>query len=456
MYIQRIVLTGSLITGSLLTGSLLVGLLHSARFASPSSRVDTPEDADYRDLFDGRTLTGWVTSGGRYDGDAAWTVEDGAIVGRTKEGQGGLLYTDRPYTEFVLQLEVRTDWPFDSGIFLRMAPRGKGAQVTLDTRDDGEIGAIYADGFLRHNEAGVKLWKKDDWNRIEVRCTGERMRIAVQLNDAALVDYEVAPEMEGFAPTGLIGLQVHGDRADPAGHAVRFRNLRIRELSRTVTEMIRRDDSGMAEVTPWGLANGWTNLLADSKLDAWEEAEGVGGWSAKDGVLTALVAGGSGSIRTRSDFEDFELRLEFKISEMANSGVFLRGARAGGDPAWAGMEVQILDDFHWEERTKSKLAPWQFTGSLYGSVAPEKRAQRPLGEWNEMSVRVTGTRVATRLNGELLYDVDTREVPVPDGKKPIPERARKGFIGLQRHAPDGVQGEAYAWFRNVLVQDLSP
>ncbi len=450
MYIQRLVLTGSMITGS-----LLIGFLLATPFACSSPHEGHPEDEDYRELFDGKTLAGWVTSGGRYDGDAAWTVEGGEIVGRTKDGQGGLLYTDRPYTEFVMQLEVRTDWPFDSGIFLRMAPRGKGAQVTLDTRDDGEIGAIYADGFLRHNEAGAKLWKKDDWNRIEVRCTGERMRIVVQLNDAALVDYEVSPDMEDFAPTGLIGLQVHGDRTDPPGNAVRFRNLRIRELSRTAPEMIRRDESGIAEVTPWGVANGWTNLLADSNRDAWEEADGAGGWSTKDGVLTALVAGQSGSLRTRRDFEDFELRLEFKISEMANSGVFLRGDRAGGDPAWTGMEVQILDDFHWEERTQTKLAPWQFTGALYGSVAPSKRAQRPLGEWNELSVRAEGTRVATRLNGELLYDVDTKDVPVPDGKKPIPERVRKGFIGLQRHAPDGVQGEAYAWFRNVLVRELA-
>jgi hypothetical protein len=409
---------------------------------------------ELRPIFDGRTLDGWVTSGGRYDGDAAWTVEDGEIVGRTKDGQGGLLYTSRPYTEFVLLLEVRTDWPFDSGIFLRMAPHGKGAQVTLDTRDDGEIGAIYADGFLRHNEAGAKLWKKDDWNAIEVRCTGERMRIAVQLNGSALVDYEVPPELEGFAPTGLIGLQVHGDRTDPPKNAVRFRNLRIRELSETATEMVRRDEQGFARVTPWGVANGWTSAFDGRTTAGWEEAEGKGGWAAKDGVLSALVAGGSGLLRTTKDYQDFELRLDFKIAEMANSGLFLRGDRAGGDPAWTGMEVQILDDFHWEERTKSKLAPWQFSGSLYGSVAPKQRALKPIGEWNEMTVRVQGTRVATTLNGTVLYDVDTREVPVPDGKKPIPERARKGFVGLQRHAPDGVTGDAYAWFRNVLIREL--
>lgn len=411
-------------------------------------------DPQTRPIFDGKTLDGWVTTGGRYDGDAAWTVEDGAIVGRTKNGQGGLLYTSRPYTEFVLELEARTDWPFDSGIFLRMAPRGKGAQITLDTRDDGEIGAIYADGFLRHNEGGAKLWKKDDWNAIEVRCTGERMRIAVQLNGSALVDYEVPPDLEGFAPTGLIGLQVHGDRTDPPSNAVRFRNVRIRELSETATEQLRRDEKGLIEITPWGEANGWTNLFDGRSTKGWEEADGSGGWSAKDGVLAALVAGGSQALRTTKDYGDFELRFDFKIAEMANSGLFLRGPRAGGDPAWEAMEVQILDDFNWEARTKSKLAPWQFTGSLYGSVPPAKAACKPIGEWNELEVRLSGPRVATRLNGTQLYDVDTTTVAVPEGKKPFAERSSRGFIGLQRHAPDGVKGEAYAWFRNVLIREL--
>jgi hypothetical protein len=434
--------------------SLLLALpliLSSATCAPAEVRAADPDE---RALFDGRTLAGWVTTGGHHDGDAEWSVEDGAIVGRTKDGRGGLLYTDRPYTEFVLKLEARTDWPFDSGIFLRMAPRGRGAQVTLDTRDDGEIGAIYSGGFLRHNPQGARLWKKDGWNAIEVRCTGEPMRIAVQLNGAPLVDYEVPRDQAGFAPTGLIGLQVHGDRADPPRNAVRFRNIRIRELSQTPSEMIRRDERGFARLTPWGVANGWTDLLAGGPLGAFEEAEGEGGWKLEGGVLAALVAGGSQLVRTRADHRDFELRLDFKIAELANSGVFLRGDRAGGDPAWSGMEVQILDDHNWEERTRSKLAPWQFTGALYGSIAPAQRVLRPLGEWNEMTIRVQGARVATTLNGTLLYDVDGREAPVPAGKTPLDARNLEGFVGLQRHAPPGLAGEAYAWFRNVLIRDL--
>ena len=128
-------------------------LLGCLLFALPQAPAAEP---GFVTLFDGRTLDGWVTQGGRYDGVARWAVEDGCIVGRQgPNGEGGLLYTAEPHASFELRLEVKLDHPFDSGVFVRMAPEGKGAQVTLDWRDDGEIGAIYSDGFLAHNERGA-------------------------------------------------------------------------------------------------------------------------------------------------------------------------------------------------------------------------------------------------------------------------------------------------------------
>lgn len=407
-------------------------------------------------IFDGRSLAGWTTRGGRYDGNAKWTVDDGALVGRQNEKrEGGLIYTERPYTEFVLTLECKLDWPFDSGIFLRMAPTGKGAQVTLDYRDGGEIGAIYADGFLQHNENGIKLWKKDEWNKLEVRCTGADMHIVVKLNDAPLVDYAMPKGTEGYAPTGLIGLQVHGERDDPAANACRFRNIHIVELSKTNADAFTTSSNGELALSPWGVAQGWKSLFDGQTLSGWESAEGTSGYAVRDGQLALLTQGDSGYLRTTSDFEHFALRLDFKLAEMTNSGLFLRGDRAGGDPAWTGCEVQILDDFHWEERTKSQLKPWQFCGSLYGSVAPAKRALNPLGEWNTYEIEYRGPRLRTVLNGVELYDVDTLTVPVPEGQLPFEKRAKTGFIGLQRHAPDGIQGDAYAWFRNIWVRPLT-
>ena len=125
------------------------------------------------------------------------------------------------------------DYPFDSGLFLRMVPREeglKGAQVTIDHRPGGEICAIYSDGFLEHNER-EDLLVPGAWNHFEVRCTGTDMRLEVWVNGEPVTDYRLPVGSAGYARAGRIGIQVHGDRDDPAENAVRFRDLRVRELT---------------------------------------------------------------------------------------------------------------------------------------------------------------------------------------------------------------------------------
>ena len=125
--------------------SLLVPL---AAVGAQTVDAQTPVEAGFEMLFDGSTLNGWVTKGGRYDGNARWTVEDGTITGREGlNGEGGLIYTEKQYRNFVFKCQCRISHPFDSGIFLRMVPRsggsgsggGKGGQVTIDYRPGGEV-----------------------------------------------------------------------------------------------------------------------------------------------------------------------------------------------------------------------------------------------------------------------------------------------------------------------------
>ena len=60
-------------------------------------------------LFDGTTLEGWTTTGGRYDGKADWSVEDGAITGREGPGgEGGLIYTEAEYADTVFTFRPHT------------------------------------------------------------------------------------------------------------------------------------------------------------------------------------------------------------------------------------------------------------------------------------------------------------------------------------------------------------
>lgn len=216
---------------------LLGALALVAALAGPGCRAAGEHDAlapgTWRPLFDGRTLDGWVTSGGRYDGAAAWTVEDGALTGREGPGgEGGLIYTARRYRDFELELEVRLIYPFDSGVFVRMLPPDtglKGAQLTIDHRPGGEVGAIYADGFLAHNEWGAAAMRRDAWNHFRVRCEGHPLRIRAWLNGEPLADHTIA-DPAGYAEEGLIGLQVHGGEDAPEGAQVQFRDVRLREL----------------------------------------------------------------------------------------------------------------------------------------------------------------------------------------------------------------------------------
>ncbi|MEZ5978587.1 MAG: DUF1080 domain-containing protein [Planctomycetota bacterium] len=441
-------------------------------------------------LFDGETLEGWTTKGGRYDGDARWSVEDGALTGRTGEGgEGGLIYTTRSFTSFDLELECKLDYPYDSGVFVRMLPPDsglKGAQVTLDHREGGEIAAIYADGFLEHNTEAEAKFRKNDWNRVRVRCTGFDPRIQVWINGEPVTDYRLPAGTPGFATRGLIGLQVHPADAEAAKRRVQFRNILVEELDvfasvdfdgaerttkpnagalhRALGGTSRGNDAEVAEareglpegnvaLTSVARDAGWRDLF-EHGLDDWVAIGAQEGYGFANGVLTIPDSGG-GHIVTKDDFRDFRLRLDFKIAEMANSGLFLRGKRDGSDPAYSGCEIQIIDDFHWEERTNSQLRPYQFTGSLYAAqpAGPDKE-YRPPGEWNRYEVLCRGTRIAAALNGRLLFDVDTSKL---EANPPFTERAATGFIGLQRHSdPEAVPGDTSVWVRNVFVQPLQP
>jgi hypothetical protein len=336
------------------------------------------------------------------------------------------------------------------------ARKQKGAQVTLDWREEGEIGAIYADGYLQHNPEGAARFRKDAWNELRVRCTGFDMHLLVELNGERLTDFRHAPEdPHEFAPSGKIGLQVHGARGDTG--AARFRNIRILEqpvFDGLNVVNIHELESGLASPGPEARELGWRPLLARDSLEDWEIEGEDDRFRIEDGVLSFLSRGGGGHLLTREDFRDFCLSLDFRIARMANSGLFLRAARDGSNPAFSGCELQILDDFDWENVTGSKLKPWQFTGSLYGAVPnPDRTALRPLGEWNTYEVLYRGSRLAVALNGRTLYDLDTRAL-VPEQGAPFAERAAAGFIGLQHHGAEVESGEPMVSFRNLFVRRL--
>jgi len=198
--------------------------------------------------------------------------------------------------------------------------------------------------------------------------------------------------------------------------------------------------------TPWEISQeereeGFVPLFNGVDLEDWAVV-GTDAWSIADGVLVCSGEG-SGWLRPTRKHDDFVLRLEYKIGEGGNSGVFIRTSEEGR-PAFQGMEIQILDD-HGEETGKRS------TGAIYAAVAPTRNMARPASEWNQVEVIADGPQVTICLNGEQVVDVNLDEHPEElEGETPstpLKDRLRKGYIGLQNH-------RSPAWFRNVRIKEL--
>src|SRR4051794_5222791 len=91
---------------------------------------------------------------------------------------------------------------------------------------------------------------------------------------------------------------------------------------------------------------GFVSLFNGKDLAGWKATGNPKVWGAEDGVIF-VAGGGGGWLMTEKEYGDFELRLEYKLPKMGNSGVGLRSPLEG-DPAYVGMEIQLIDDANWK------------------------------------------------------------------------------------------------------------
>ncbi len=151
-----------------------------------------------------------------------------------------------------------------------------------------------------------------------------------------------------------------------------------------------RDEAGFVSLFNGKDLSGW---IGDTKGYIVEDA--------------AIVCGPQGrNLYTEREYANFILRLEFRLTPGANNGIGIR-TPTEGDPAYVGMELQVLDNTAEKYR---ELKPYQYHGSIYGVVAAKREFLKPVGEWNEQEIRVEGRRVRITLNGTVIVDADLDEV----------------------------------------------
>ena len=186
---------------------------------------------------------------------------------------------------------------------------------------------------------------------------------------------------------------------------------------------------------------GFVKLFNGKDTTGWKAHNGkTEAWKVTDGVLH--VKGGGGWLMTEKEYGDFEVRLEYKLPKRGNSGVALRAPRQG-DPAYQGMEIQILDDPNYKG-----LQKYQHTGSIYAVVPSSKQPSKPIGEWNKYRIVCKGRQVMVELNGEKIVDANLDDYKEKHAKNNPGILREKGCIGLQDH------GGGRLDFRNIVIKEL--
>jgi len=207
-------------------------------------------------------------------------------------------------------------------------------------------------------------------------------------------------------------------------------------------------------------AHEWTVLFDGKDLSGWRtygETSAGDTWIVEDGALvldvdenTETMTGGD--LITEGQYENFELELEWKISEGGNSGVFFGVQEIDGQNVAyeTGIEMQILDD----DRHADGQNPETSAGSGYALYPPTEDVVRPVGEYNHVRLIVRDANVEHWLNGQKIVEYtigsDDWSKRVAASKFSTWEhfaRYRKGHIALQDHT-DRV------WFRNIRIREL--
>ncbi len=223
-------------------------------------------------------------------------------------------------------------------------------------------------------------------------------------------------------------------------------------------------DTDMNALSPKDKREGWELLFDGKTMNGWRGAYldslPSKGWEVKDGVLTVQASGGAeaafgGDIVTVKQYSSFELVVDFKLTEGANSGIkyFVTEQQPKTPGSAKGLEYQLLDDARHPD-AKLGINGNRTLASLYDLLPAHHKTVHPIGEWNHARILVRGTHVEHWLNGVrvLAYERGGKEYLAHKAESKFRDiagfgEAHEGHILLQDHGDQ-------VFFRNIKIRPM--
>ena len=220
-------------------------------------------------------------------------------------------------------------------------------------------------------------------------------------------------------------------------------------VSTTTTTAVLAQDN---QLTAAQKAQGWVSLFDGKNTTAWrnyQKSDIQPGWVVENGALK-LEKAGAGDLISKQAFGDFDLYIDWKISEAGNSGIFILADEKGKMIYSHAPEIQILDN----EKAHDNKIDTHLSGSLYDMVAVHPSALKPAGEWNTVRIKLQDKLLQIWQN-----DVMTTNVVIGTSTWDNLVAASKfadwngfaanetGHLGLQDHGN-------VVWFKNMRIKEL--
>ena len=204
----------------------------------------------------------------------------------------------------------------------------------------------------------------------------------------------------------------------------------------------------------------WESLFDGKTLNGWHTYLKAGQpasdkWEVQDGAIH-LNGKGAGDLVTDKEYRNFELEMEWKISEGGNSGIIYR---VHEDPKYkstynTGPEMQVLDNERHPDAKQGRDGN-RTAGALYDLQKPvTPMAAKPVGEWNKARLVVNNGRAEHYLNGKKTADYPTSG---PEWDKMVEASKFKGWEGFGKYEAGHIALQDHSnevWFRNIRIREL--